>query len=174
MTPKQAGEFEIFEPDWRERFEEHRLRWPNLPRYLAEDSAFEATLTDWRRFFGTPMIVAKQAKIKPAPAADGMIALAKLRIFPPRFLIKDIPCDGVYGYQQDDHMWLSIAGEQWRIKAIEDRTMLLERGFSEDAPETKQIDLSKAKWNKYVDAAVMMLEAMRENEKGPPESAEGP
>jgi hypothetical protein len=160
MTPFEAGQIEFEEPDWPERFEDHCLRWPNLPRYLAEDSAFEATLTDWRRFHGTPIVVEGKTKTKPAPAVDGMIALAKLRIFPPRNLIKDVPRDGVAGFQADDHMWLSIAGEQWRITAIEDRMLLLERGFS-DAPETKQIDLGRAKWDKYIEAAVSMLEAIK-------------
>jgi hypothetical protein len=64
-------------------------------------------------------------------------------------------------------MWLSISGEQWRITAIEDKMLLLEKGF-EDEPATMQIDLSKAKWTKYVEAAVAVLETLNQ-ENGPGE-----
>ena len=164
MSPAEAGAVELEEPNWRERFEDHCLRWPKLPRYLQEDSAFEATLSDWRRFHFTWLEVEINGKVqlkhKPASAIDGMVALAKLKILPPRSLIKDVPRDGATGYQADDHMWLSIAGEQWRITAIEDRIIILERTL-EDKPETKQIDLTKAKWTKYVEAACAVIEAQR-------------
>ena len=165
MSPAEAGAVDLEEPNWRERFEEHCLRWPKLPRYLQEDLAFEATLSDWRKFHFTWLEVEINGKVelkhKPAPAAEGMVALAKLKIFPPRSLIKDVPHGNGTGHQYDDHMWLSIAGEQWRVTAIEDRIMILERAF-EDAPEVKQIDLTKAKWNKYVEAACAVIEAQKE------------
>jgi hypothetical protein len=159
LNPKEAGAVEIEEPDWRERFETHTLRWPKLPRYLAEDSAFEATLQDWRRFhFAWGEVDGKAKRIFPdAPA--GCVALAKLGIMPPRFLIKDVPRADIGGYQADDHMWLSIKQEQWKIIGIEDRILHLEKRF-EDKPQTMQIDLTKAKWTKYVESAVAVLDAM--------------
>jgi hypothetical protein len=167
MSPAEASAIELEEPDWRERFEEHCLRWPKLPRYLAEDNAFEATLSDWRRFHFTWVTVQIKGepvqKHKPASAPDGIIALAKLRVFPPRNLIKDVPRGEPGGYQADDHMWLSIAGEQWRITAIEDKMLMLERGF-EDKPAQMQINLATAKWGKYIEAACAVLAAIAPQE----------
>lgn len=115
MSPAEAAAIELEEPNWKERFEEHCLRWPRLPRYLAEDSAFEATLKDWRRWH------------KPADAPTGMVALSALGIYPPRNLIKDIPRGGeCFQEQHDDHMWLIMSQRAWRIIAIEDRTMILD------------------------------------------------
>jgi hypothetical protein len=156
VTPAEAGKVEIEEPDWRERFEMHALRWPKLPRYLAEDSAFEATLRDWRRFHFTWGEVDGKAKRIFPDAPAGCIALAKLGIFPPRFLIKDVPRTDAGGYQQDDQMWLSINQEQWRIVGIDDRMLLLEKWF-EDKPQTMQIDLNRARWEKYIQSATAIL-----------------
>jgi hypothetical protein len=161
MSPFEAGQVDIEEPNWLEVFEENKKRWPRLPDYLACDSAFEAVLKRWRRFHSTPIVVNGEDKRQPAPAIDGIVALAELRIFPPRFTIKDVPRTDDGGYQQDDHCWLSISGEQWRITAIEDKMLLLEKGF-EDEPATMQIDLSKAKWTKYIEAAVSVLEALNQ------------
>jgi hypothetical protein len=59
-------------------------------------------------------------------------------------------------------MWMSYAGEQWRITGIEDRMLHLEKmWFEEKERETKQIDLNRARWDKYTEAAVAVLEAMR-------------
>jgi hypothetical protein len=160
MTPAEAGAFEFEEPDWRERFAEHCQRWSRLPQELAESEAFEATLADWRRFHWTPIEVDGKKKRQPAGAVEAMVALAALRIFPPRFTIKDVPRDNATGYQADDHMWLSIAGEQWRITAVENRMLILERFMGDDSrPETKQIDLTKAKWAKHTDAALKAMGA---------------
>jgi hypothetical protein len=166
VTPREAGEVEIDEPDWRERFEEHCLSWPKLPRYLQEANAFERTLKDWRRHHFTWIEVDGEPKHQPAGAIEAMVALAKLKIMPPRSTWRDIPHnDVVEGYQYDDHMWLSIAGEQWRITAIEDRILILEKGFQTDR-EIKQINLKTARWDKHIEAAVAVLEAMREKDPG--------
>jgi len=158
MSPAEAGEVIYEEPCWRERFAEHCLRWPKLPKYLAEAEAFEATLFDWRRFHWTPVDVDGKEKRKPAGAIDAMVALAALRIFPPRHTVRDVPRDGATGYQYDDQMWVSISQEQWRIVGVENRMLLLERLMGDDSrPETKQIDLTKAKWNKYCEAAAAAL-----------------
>ena len=151
MSPVQAGAIEYEEPDWKERFEFHCARWLKLPRYLAEDSGFEATLKDWRRFHALSG--------KPAPAYDGMVALAVMGIMPPRNLIKDVERTGAcFQEQHDDHMWLTLSQRAWRIIGIEDKIMILE-SFGEQT----QIDLSRAKWEKYIEKAGEALEAMRKN-----------
>jgi hypothetical protein len=157
LTPAEAGAVIFEEPDWRERFDEHCERWALMPRELAEDNAFKEVLADWRRFHAAP--IEGTNKRQPAPAVDAMIALANLRIFPPRSTLKDVPRDGVTGYQADDHMWLQIAGEQWRIVGVEDRMLCLERMDG----ETKQIDLRKAKWGAYTKMAAAALKALTQS-----------
>ena len=150
MSPAEATAVEYEEPDWNERFETHMARWPRLPRHLAEDAAFESTLKDWRRFHAI--------NDKPALVYDGMIALAVLKILPPRNLIKDIErTSACFAEQVDDHMWLTMSQRAWRIVAVEDRTLLLD-SFGEQT----QVDLSRAKWGKYCEKAAEVLEAMRE------------
>jgi hypothetical protein len=158
VTPREAGLIELEEPNWRERFEEHCLRWPKLPRYLAEDSAFEATLSDWRRFHWTPVEVEGKLKKRPAGAVEAIIALAKLGIMPPRSLREDIPRGGGC-YEPDlgdDHCWLQVAGRAWRIVTIEDKMLILD-SFG----EAKQINLTSARWENYIEAATATLEALR-------------
>jgi hypothetical protein len=158
MTPREAGSIELEEPDWRVRFEEHTKRWPKWPRYLQEDSAFEATLKDYRRFHFSWV----EGKQIPMPAAPANIALAKLGLFPPRFTIKDVPRTDATGFQCDDHMWVG----PWRIVAIEDRMLLMEKYMEiEGKPETRQIDLAKADWSKYTASAIAVLEARCEYEQ---------
>jgi hypothetical protein len=156
VTPREAGEAELEEPAWRAVFEEECQRWPKLPRYLAEDNAFESTMRRWRQFHFTWIEFGGKAKRQPAGATEAMIALARLKIFPARFLIKDVPREKFGGYQADEHMWLSIRQEQWRITGVEDHMLCLEKRF-EDKPETMQIDLAKAKWTKYCEAAAASL-----------------
>lgn len=150
MNPFEAGQVVIEEPNWREVFEEECLRWPRLPRYLQEDSAFESVLKQWRRFHHIQV----DGKRRPAGATEAIIALARLRVFPPRNLIKDVPRDGkcLAVDVGDEHMWLQIAGRAWRIIAIEDRILILD---SFDEP--KYIDLTTAKWEKHTEAAVALL-----------------
>jgi hypothetical protein len=161
MSPAEAGAIEYEEPDWKALFEEQCARWPKLPRYLQEDSAFTEVMRRWRRFHWTPIEIEGEWKKNPAGATEAIIALAKLGVTPPRSAWQDIPHGIVVeGYQYDDHMWLSIAGEQWRIVSLEDRIMILEKGFQADR-ETKQIDLNRARWDKYTEAAVEVINAMR-------------
>ena len=132
------------EPDWREAF---------------EADGFEETLTQWRRFHCTGDEPGKRI---PASAIDGIIILAGMGILPPRSELRDLLHDPRTGYQCDEHCWLSISGEQWRIVAIEDRMLHLEQmTFTGDEPETRQIDLSRADWTRHTEAAVAILEAMR-------------
>ena len=141
------------EPDWRDRFEEEQNRWPRLPKFLAEDNAFENILVAWRRWHAVDG--------KPASAADGMIALAGLGIFPPRNLIKDVPHGGApFEEPHDDHMWLIMSQRAWRIVGVEDKMLLLD-SFG----ETTQVDLSRAKWDKYIEKAAEALNARMQNAK---------
>ena len=153
MSPQEASEVIFEEPDWHERFEFHCARWPKLPRYLAEDSGFEAVLKEWRRFHAVDD--------KPAAAIEGMIALAKLKIMPPRNLIRDVErTSACFEEQIDDHMWLIMSQRAWRIVTIESRVLFLE-SFGEHT----QVDLSRAKWEKYVEKAVEALNAMVQREQ---------
>lgn len=157
MSPAEAPALE--EPNWRDRFEDHCLRWPKLPRDLAEDNAFETTLSDWRNHYGIDVEVQGQEgpelKRKLANEVDGVIALAELELFPARNLFKYVPRGG-FGYQHDDHCWLSIGGEQWRITGVDGRILMLELGFA-DEPLRKTIDLNRVRWEKYVEAAIAVL-----------------
>lgn len=163
MTTAEASAIEYEEPDWWALFDQECARFPNLPRYLQEDEAFPEVMRQWRRWHWTPVDVDGQAKKMPAGAVEAMIALAKIKIMPPRSTRNDIPHSSVAeGYQHDDHMWLSIAGEQWRIAAVESRMLCLEKMTFDGSVETRQIDLSKAKWDGYIIAATAVLDAMRE------------
>lgn len=159
MSPAEAGDILYEELDWVAMFEDECARKPDWPLYLREVDAFEFTLKQWRRFHATP---AAEGRHKPAGAVDGMIALAKLGIMAPRSTWRDLPRDGRTGYQSDDHCWLSISGEQWRITGIEDRMLHLERmTFDAQEPERKQIDLNRADWKAHIEAALKILDAMR-------------
>jgi hypothetical protein len=147
VSPAEAAAVELEEPDWRERFEAHCARWPKLPRYLQEDAAFEATQKEWRKWHRTDG--------KPAGMTEAMIALAAFRIFPPRNLFQDTPrTTDCFEEQHDDHMWLIMSSRSWRIVTIEDRMMILD-SFGDKT----QVDLSRAKWEKYTEKAVEALMA---------------
>jgi hypothetical protein len=149
MTPHEAASL-ADEPNWITR---HAANLRLFPAEL-DHEGFERTLREWRLFHGSKM---SDGRLMPASAVDAMVALAHLRIFPPRSVLRDLPRDGINGFQYDDHMWLSIRGEQWRIRGIEDRQLILEKGFEES--ETMVIDLATAKWGSYVEAAAAVLEA---------------
>ena len=86
-----------------------------------------------------------------------MIALAALKILPPRSIIKDIERTGAcFAEQIDDQMWLTMSQRAWRIIAVEDKMLLLE-SFGEQT----QVDLSRAKWEKYCEKAAEALSAAR-------------
>ena len=167
MSPLEAGAWEYQEPDWNERFREHfdglwppkvaqLLSTPEQVRLVAEDRAFERTLVDWRRFHRATV----DGKDSPATAYEGMVALAALRIFPPRSLIKDIERTGAcFKEQIDDHMWINMSQRAWRIISVESRVMFLE-SFGEQT----QIDLTKAKWEKWTEKALEVLNATRKKE----------
>ena len=141
MSPAEALAI-TDEPDWVEEFN----------ATSKDDVAFETLLTRWRRWHWTPVVYRNEEKKQPAPAVDGIIALAGLGIMPPRTL-KDRP-PGLFVEQQDDHMWLVTQGRAWRIVAIEDMTMHLD-SFG----EPRQIDIARARWDKYCEGHAALLEA---------------
>lgn len=164
VSPAEASAVELDEPDWQERFEQHCARFPRLPRYLQEDSAFESTMQDWRRYHKATI----DGKDTPATAYEAMVALAKLGIMPPRNLIKDVErTSACFQEQHDDMMWLTMSQRAWRIIAIESRVMFLE-SFGEQT----QVDLTKAKWDKWREKALEALEAAYPQiKKDPPTNA---
>ncbi len=163
MTPEEAASVQLEEPDWLARFAEAADTHANLPRYLAEDSAFESTLREWRRFHGKPIRIYDYqlgkvvSKTMPASGQEGVIALARLGIFPARFLDKDLPRGEMLQEQHDNHMWLIVSQEAWRITEIQDRMLCLRRGW-EGNYESQQIDLTRARWTKYCEAAAAALD----------------
>jgi hypothetical protein len=160
LTPREAAAVEYQEPDWRELFELECARHPKWPRHLQQVDAFEEVMRRWRRFHWTPVEIKGEQKKMPAGATEAMVALAGVGIMPPRSEYKYLLAG--LGYQQDDHMWLSISGEQWRIIAIEDRMLILNKmTFDDSKPEIMSIDLNRADWTKHTEAAVAILEAMR-------------
>ena len=137
MSPKEAGLLDIEEPNWQEAFESDRRDGHAIPKELKEDAAFKSVLKRWRRFHAVGD--------KPATAYEGMVALARLRIFPPRSIIKDIERTGAcFKDQHDSQMWLTMSQRAWRIIAVESRVLFLE-SFGEQT----QVDLSRARWEKY-------------------------
>jgi hypothetical protein len=170
VSPAEAGQVEIEQPDWRERFLEYfkrieaptvaqRLATPAQQRLLAEEWAFEQTMRDWRRFHWTPIEIKGEMKKMPALAVDAIIALAGLGVMPPRSINQNIPRGGeLFEEQHNDHIWLTIASEAWAIQSIEDKMMHLWRGWEPEV-ERMSIDLTRAKWDKYADAAVAFLKA---------------
>jgi hypothetical protein len=137
MSPAEAAAI-IDEPDWIQRF------WD----CGSGEFAFELVLKEWRRWHWTPVMVNGVEKKNPASATEGIIALAEIGVTPPRSLPRS------EGYQYDDHMFLMSEGREWRIVGVEDKTLILRSDGDE-----WQIDLSRAKWDKYVDAATAALAA---------------
>lgn len=150
MSPAEASAVELEEPDWLDEFELECRRWPTWPRHLAEDSAFESILKRWRRYHAVDD--------KPASAYDAMIALARLRLFPPRNLIKDVPRDGKrLEEQHDSHMWVIMSQRAWRVIGVEDKMLLLD-SFGDQT----QVSLEPRKWLKHTEKAVEWLKAWGE------------
>jgi hypothetical protein len=143
MSPAEAGKV-LEEPDWAALFEER----------ASSDFAFEEILTAWRRWHWTPVTIDGAEKKKPAGAVEAMIALAHLGVTPPRRLAERPP--GLFEEQHDDHMWLVTEGRAWRIVGIEDMTL-----FLDSFGEPRQVDLAKAKWNKYCEGHAAALEAQK-------------
>ena len=140
MSPAEAGAI-TEEPDWVQVFKDRG----------GSEIAFENLLLDWRKWHFTPL---DDGRKKMAPSVNGVVALAILGIMPPKTLYG---APGLFEEQIDDHMWLSISSRAWRILGIEDRMLFL-NSFGEE----KQIDLNRAKWEKHTEAAVAVLEAMRD------------
>jgi hypothetical protein len=132
------------EPNWT-------AQWALLK---AADDGFEVILDQWRKWHFTPVMVDGVQAKKKAPSIDGVIALAQLGIMPLRNHTEGQ--GGLFEEQIDDHCWFVTEGRAWRILGIEDNMLML-NSFGEE----KQIDLSRAKWEKYCTAAAAALEAQR-------------
>jgi hypothetical protein len=154
MNAAEAGDVRLEEPDWRELFIASVARKDETyPIELREDDSFAEILWEYRRFHFTWL---EDGKRLPMPAAQAIIGLAKLRIFPPRSRRKDIPHGGaLFEEQHDNHCWLQIQQRAWRINAIEGGVLFLD-SFGEE----KQIGpFTREQWSKYVDKAADALNA---------------
>ena len=143
LSPAEAGAI-TEEPDWAQLFKDRG----------GSEIAFENLLIEWRKWHWTPT---DDGRKKMAPSVDGVVALALLGIMPPKTLYGP---PGLFEEQHDDHCWLVTEGRAWRILGIEDMTLILD-SFGEG----RQIDLSRAKWDKYSAAWAAAFKARRE--KGP-------
>ena len=171
MSPAEAAAI-TEEPNWAQLFKDRG----------GSELGFENLLLEWRKWHHTICIIDGVERKKMAPSVDGVIALALLGVMPPRTLPLPLEYKCVHGHdrcdqmlpgpdcpycekterrlfeeQIDDHMWLSVAARAWRIVGIEDCTLFL-NSFGEE----KQIDLNRANWEKHTEAAVAVLEAMRD------------
>jgi len=158
VTPAEAGAILLEEPNWRDRFEEIVAQWrqtepSRYPIELRLNDAFEQLLREYRRFHFTWL---EDGKRMPMAATPAIIALACLRIFPPRSRMKNLARDGLHFKEQiDDHCWLQVAGRAWRIEAIESKVI-----FLESFGEHMQLDVSRVKWDNYIKKAVASLDAV--------------
>lgn len=142
MSPAEAAAI-TEEPDWAQLFKDRG----------AGEMAFENLLLEWRKWHWTPVVVEGVEKKKMAPSVNGVVALAILGIMPPKTLYG---APGLFEEQIDDHCWFVSEGRVWRILGIEDKMLML-NSFGDEW----QIDLTRAKWEKYTAAWVQALEAMR-------------
>ena len=129
------------EPNWIQLFKDRG----------GSEHAFENLLLEWRKWHFTPL---DDGRKKMAPSVDGVIALALLGVMPPRTLPDRPP--GLFEEQHDDHCWFVSEGRAWRILGIEDKMLML-NSFGDEW----QIDLTRAKWEKYCEAWSAALEALR-------------
>ena len=143
MSPKEAGEL-LDEPDWAEL-------WKVLQ---VADDGFETLLRRWREWNFTPIWIDGVQKKKLAPSVDGVIALARLGIMAVSSLTERSPWP--FEEQVNAHCWFVSEGRAWRVLGIED-AMLMLNSFGEE----RQIDLARAKWEKYCEGAAAALEAQR-------------
>ena len=140
MSPAEAAAI-TEEPDWVQVFKDRG----------STESAFENLLIAWRKWHFTPL---DDGRKKMAPSVEAVIALAILGIMPPRTLPDRPP--GLFEEQIDNHCWFVSEGRAWRILGIEDKMLML-NSFGDEW----QIDLSRAKWEKYCEAWAAALEALR-------------
>jgi hypothetical protein len=137
VTPAEVAA-SLDEPDWIAQWELLKVA----------DDGFEALLTQYRKWHWTP--IEGSDKKQAAPPTDAIIALAQLGVMPPRSLTERRPCP--FEAQVDAHCWLVSKGRAWRIWKILDGWLIL-NSFGEEW----HIDLKKAKWESYVEAASAAL-----------------
>ena len=141
MSPAEVAE-SLDEPNWSEL-------WAALK---VADDGFETLLRKWREWHFTPTEIDGVPKKKMAPSVDGVIALAQLGIMAHSGLTERPP--GAFEEQVDAMCWFVSQGRTWRVLGIEDHMLML-NSFGDE----KQIDLSRAKWDKYCEAAAAALKA---------------
>lgn len=137
MTPAQVAA-SLDEPDWVKQWQELK----------AADDGFDALLSQWRKWHWSP--IEGSNKKMPAPATDGVIALAQMGVMPPRSLKDRGP--GSFMEQHDAQMWFQSQGRAWRIWRIQDGWLIV-NSFGEEW----HIDLKKMKWDNYTAAASAAL-----------------
>ena len=113
----------------------------------AADDGFDALLSQWRRWHWSP--IEGSDKKMPAPATDGVIALAQMGVMPPRN-VKRRP--DAFEEQHDAMCWFQSKGRAWRVWRIQDGWLIV-NSFGEEW----HIDLKKMKWDNYVAAAAAAL-----------------
>jgi hypothetical protein len=146
MSPAEAAAA-TEEPDWAEMFRD----------FGGEFSAYQATLFQWRRWHAALVLINGEEKRNPAPATDGIIALAQAGVLYPSLTPPRPP--GVFEEQSDAHCWLISQDRAWRILGVEDGMLML-NSFGDEW----QIDLGRAKWAGYVEKAAAALETQRRGE----------
>lgn len=151
MTAAEAGAIELEEPDWHYNFTMLTEQGNEyLPIELREDAAFERLLLEYRRFHFTWLDTGLR---RPLDSTTAVIRLAKMGIMPPRSRNSNVArTDSCFQEQHDEHCWL-VNERAWRIVAIEDKTLCLD-SFG----DTKQVDLAVAKWDKYVEQRLQILQ----------------
>ena len=108
---------------------------------------------DWRKWHFTPLSTTVEKKMAPFSRRRNSPWLF-LALCPPRSMPDRPP--GPFEEQIDDMCWFVSEGRSWRILGIEDNMLML-NSFGEEW----QIDLSRAKWEKYCDSWAAALEALR-------------
>ena len=159
MSPAEAHHLYGPEPDWRAQFDQAMAmtRAAGWTPWMIQCEAYERILEDWRRW----RFAWRQGMRYRGAESDGVIALAKLGILSPRSYNldgEDVPCKEL---QHDSHCWLTLRGSAWKIRAIEDKMLMLWRGWRPEV-EYDSLDLSQytpAQWARYCDKAVELLNA---------------
>jgi len=61
--------------------------------------------------------------------------------------------------QHDNHIWLTVSGQAWAIRAIHKPIFYLWRGYMHDGTlETASLDTSEVDWDMYCERAAEFIE----------------
>ena len=156
MSPADAAAILIEEPDWRALFEEQCARWPKLPRYFQEDSAFPEVMRQWRKFHWIADRNQGRAQEDAGWRGRGDYRARQAWHHAAALAWNDIPRDGETGYQPTTTCGSRSARSSGASSRSKTASCICRRVFQADV-EQKQIDLVQAKWDKYTIAAVELL-----------------